>query len=275
MAKSGKELAFLFDLYVATDWGERFAEFLDAHVELPKDGRVLYIAAGTGAHALALAGRMGGEASVTAIDESEERIWLAQAKQSAVSKESAAIAFRRMQADALDFEDESFDMVIADASLLTVERLPEVLSEMARVVALDGRVALAAATHSSFGEFYSVLWEALSACDYVEQAAGVEELISESPLVSKLEDLIARAGLEHIQSWTQREEFEFASGEEFLTAPLVADFLLPEWYESVALEHAQRECVEDELTRIIDEERNGAEFILSIKATVVVARPQL
>ncbi len=55
MSKSDKELAFLFDLYVATDWGERFAEFLDAHVELPKDGRVLYIGAGTGAHALALA----------------------------------------------------------------------------------------------------------------------------------------------------------------------------------------------------------------------------
>jgi len=27
--KSDKELAFLHDLYVATDWGERFAELVD------------------------------------------------------------------------------------------------------------------------------------------------------------------------------------------------------------------------------------------------------
>ena len=30
--KSDKELAFLHDLYVATDWGERFAALLDEHV---------------------------------------------------------------------------------------------------------------------------------------------------------------------------------------------------------------------------------------------------
>ena len=39
--KSQKELAFLEDLYIATDWGERFAELIDEHVELPKEGRAL------------------------------------------------------------------------------------------------------------------------------------------------------------------------------------------------------------------------------------------
>ena len=46
--KTEKELAFLYDLYVATDWGERFAEIVDEHVELPEKGRVLYLASGTG-----------------------------------------------------------------------------------------------------------------------------------------------------------------------------------------------------------------------------------
>jgi hypothetical protein len=40
--KSQKELAFLHDLYIATDWGERFAALVDEHIELPKEGRVLY-----------------------------------------------------------------------------------------------------------------------------------------------------------------------------------------------------------------------------------------
>ena len=46
--KSDKELAFLQDLFIAPDWGERFAELIDEHVELPKEGKALYLAAGTG-----------------------------------------------------------------------------------------------------------------------------------------------------------------------------------------------------------------------------------
>src|SRR5439155_1438437 len=52
--KSQKELAFLQDLYVATDWSERFARLVDKHLTLPEEGRALYIAAGTGGHAIAL-----------------------------------------------------------------------------------------------------------------------------------------------------------------------------------------------------------------------------
>ena len=47
VTKSQKELAFLHDLYIATDWGERFAELVDAHLELPKEGRALYVEAAT------------------------------------------------------------------------------------------------------------------------------------------------------------------------------------------------------------------------------------
>src|SRR5512139_2493744 len=57
--KSDKELAFLQDLFIAPDWGERFAELIDEHVTLPNEGKALYAAAGTGGHALALQERAG------------------------------------------------------------------------------------------------------------------------------------------------------------------------------------------------------------------------
>ena len=57
--KSDKELAFLHDLFIAPDWGERFAELIDEHVKLPKEGKALYVAAGTGGHAMALHERAG------------------------------------------------------------------------------------------------------------------------------------------------------------------------------------------------------------------------
>src|SRR5687767_12930239 len=205
--KSDKELAFLHDLYVATDWGERFAGLVDEHVALPKEGRALYVGAGTGGHALALAARGGAALEVVGVDESEAQVALARAKAAAV--EGAGVEFRHAQLEALGFEDEQFDLVVGDASLVGPERLPEVLAEMVRVAARGATVSLSAATASSYGEFFSVFWEALSGAGYEEQAASVGSLIDELPTVSELEALAGGEALEGVQSWTTIEEFDF------------------------------------------------------------------
>ena len=49
--KSDKERAFLQDLFIAPDWGERFAELIDEHVKIPNEGKALYVESGTGGHA--------------------------------------------------------------------------------------------------------------------------------------------------------------------------------------------------------------------------------
>src|SRR3712207_6855580 len=43
--------------------------------------------------------------------------------------------FRRAQLEALGFEDDQFDLVVGDASMIAAERLPEVVAEMVRVAA--------------------------------------------------------------------------------------------------------------------------------------------
>jgi ubiquinone/menaquinone biosynthesis C-methylase UbiE len=267
--KSDKELAFLHDLYVATDWGERFAELVDEHVKLPREGRALYVASGTGGHALALAGRAGRDVELVCVDESEGRLELARAKAAAVK--GARVEFRHAQLEALAFEDEQFDLVVGDASLVAPERLPEMLSEMVRVAAPGATVALNVATASSFGEFFSVYWEALAGAGYDEQAAGVGSLIEELPTVSDVEELARGEALEGVESWTRIEEFDFASGGEFLAAPLVQDFLLGRWLDSLPDEEASASVLR-EVERIIDEDRHEGEFALSIKATIVVGR---
>src|SRR2546423_15577395 len=50
--KSDKERAFLQDLFVAPDWGERFSELIDEHVKIPNEGKALYIEAGTRGQAI-------------------------------------------------------------------------------------------------------------------------------------------------------------------------------------------------------------------------------
>lgn len=267
--KSEKELAYLHELYVATDWGERFAELVDEHVKLPAEGRVLYVASGTGAHALALATRAPREVTLVCVDESEERLELARAKATVVKSDK--VDFRHAQLEALAFEDEVFDLVIGDASLVAPERLPEVLAEMVRVAAPGATVSMTVATTSSFGEFFSVYWEALASAGYDEQAEEVGTFIKELPTVSDLEALASREALEGVESWTSKEEFDFASGREFLDAPLVRDFLLERWLGPLPDDEA-RDAVLEEVARIIDEDRHEGDFSLSVKATIVVGR---
>ncbi|MFL6331892.1 MAG: class I SAM-dependent methyltransferase [Pyrinomonadaceae bacterium] len=267
--KSDKELAFLHDLYVAPDWGERFADLIDQHVTLPKEGRALYVGSGTGGHALALAARGGAALEVVGVEESEEQVELARAK--AASVEDAGADFRHTQLEDLAFEDEQFDLVVGDASLVAPERLPEVLAEMVRVAAPGATVSMSVASSSSFGEFFSVYWEALANAGYAEAAAGVGSLMAELPTVSGVEALARREALEEVGSWTQIEEFDYPSGREFLDAPLVQDFLLDRWLDSLPDEEARANVLE-EVARIIDDDRHEGDFSLTVKATIVVGK---
>jgi ubiquinone/menaquinone biosynthesis C-methylase UbiE len=265
--KSPKELAFLEDLYVATDWGERFAELVDKHVELPKQGRALYLAAGTGAHALALQARAGDKLKLLCVDENEECLELARAKAVAVNQETE---FRREAQGALSFRDDAFDLVLGNGSMVTPPQLPEMIAEMARVARPGANVAWWLPTASSFAEFFSIYWEALLSSGLDEHGAEVEKLIVERPTVRDVEQLSEHAGLEGVTSWTNIEEFDFESGEQFFNSPLITDFLLPTWIQSVP--KASRKRVMKELERIIDEERHSGAFSLTLQATLVVGK---
>jgi ubiquinone/menaquinone biosynthesis C-methylase UbiE len=266
--KSDKELAFLQDLYVATDWGERFAELIDEHVKLPKKGRMLYVAAGTGGHALAMQERAGDKLALVCLDESEECLELGRVKAMAVRSNPE---FHRAQLEALDFEDDEFDLIVGDASLVAAERLPEMLSEMVRVAAPGATVALSLVTASSFGEFFSVYWEALRNLGIEDQEHDIESLITEQPTVAAIETMATRESLDNVTSWMQVEEFNYESGEEFLNAPLITDFLLTRWLESLPEAEAQ-ERVAKEIARIIDVERQDMDFTLSVKIALIVGR---
>jgi hypothetical protein len=142
---------------------------------------------------------------------------------------------------------------------------------MVRVAAPGATVSLSVTSASSFGEFFSIYWEALANAGYEEQAAGVGSLIGELPTVSDIEALARREALEEVESWTTIEEFDFASGREFLDAPLVENILLEHRLELLPDDEA-RARVLDEVVRIIDDDRHEIDFSLTVKATIVVGK---
>jgi hypothetical protein len=126
-------------------------------------------------------------------------------------------------------------------------------------------------TYSSFGEFFSVYWEALRNLGIEDHEHDVESLITELPTITAVETIAAREGLDNVSSWMQIEEFDYESGEEFLNAPLITDFLLTRWLESLPEAEAQAR-VAKEIARIIDVERQDMDFALTVKATLIVGR---
>ena len=265
--KSDKELAFLQDLFIAPDWGERFSELIDEHVKLPAEGEALYVAAGTGGHALALHERAGDKVELLCVDENPECMELARAKATATNDK---IIFDTAQVDRLDLKDNRFDLVIGNASLVSRQRVRKMFSEIVRVAAPGATIALTLPTASSFGEFFSIYWEALHNNGLIDHESDVEQLINELPTVSDVEQFAEDEGLKDVESWTRIEEFDFESGEQFLSSPLVAEFLIHDWLALVPED--KRAGLFSEISRLINEERHEAEFALSVKATLVVGQ---
>jgi len=265
--KSDKELAFLQDLFIAPDWGERFAELIDEHVELPKEGKALYLAAGTGGHAMALQERAGEKLELLCVDENPECTELARAKATATNEQ---ITFDTAPLDKLNSSDNTFDLVIGNASLVSRHRVRRMFSELVRVAAPGAKVALTLPTASSFGEFFSIYWEALHNNGLIDHESDVEQLITELATVSDVEQMAEDEGLRDVESWTRIEEFDFESGEQFLNSPLVAEFLMQDWLALVPED--KRAGLFSEISRLINEERHEAEFALSVKATLVVGQ---
>lgn len=264
--KTDKELAFLHDLFVATDWGERFAELVDEHIKLPNKGRALYVGSGTGGHAIALQ-EQAADLKFLCIEETEEYLELARAK-ATVAKDSAE--FRQGNLDHLELEDNQFDFVIGDGSMVDISRIPVMLAEMVRVAKPGATVALSLATAGSFGEFFSLYWEVLYNCGLRGHESNVEELITELLTTSELEKSAEHEGLEEVASWCRIEEFNFDSGERFLNSPLISDFLMNRWMEFIPEE--SRECIRRAIPGVVNEDRHEAEFTLSVKATLVTGR---
>ena len=265
--KSDKEIAFLQDLFIAPDWGERFAELIDEHVTLPKEGEALYVNAGTGSHAMALHERAEDKLELLCVDENPECTELARAKAAATSEK---INFGTTRVDNLDIKDNRFDLVIGNASLISRQRVRKMFSELVRVAAPGATIALTLPTFSSFGEFFSIYWEALHNNGLLDLESDVEQLITELPTISDLEQLAEDECLSDVKSFTRIEEFDFESGEQFLSSPLVSEFLMHDWLALVPAD--KRAALFDEISRLINEERHEAEFALSVKATLVVGQ---
>ncbi len=262
MEKTQKELAFIHDLYVTPDWTRRFAELVDKNVELEKAENLIYINAGTGDHCFAIRERLDERTAIFGACESDDLLMIARDK---------AIATRSdVDFSTIEFESDSFDAVIANASLIAPAQVYEFIDHAIDIARPGASVTVFLPSAGSFGEVFSLLWEVFFNEDLGEHGDAAAEKISELISVSALKTFAAHAGLRNVRVETATETFEFDNGAAFVEAPLVADFLLPHWIDM--LNEDEKERVTEKLAQLIDAEDGTLSFRFSIKATVVTGK---
>ncbi len=255
MKKPEKELAFLHDLYVTENLTERFTKIFDDKFKPEPVEKILYVNAGTGTHALALRDLFDTKTEITALCETVELQKIAQAKADVIK---ADIEFTTIS----PYED--FDLVIADASFVRPEDLPEFIADIANFS--NNQVAFFLPTVGSFGEVFSLLWETLFNLDLTEKSSEIERLIAEQPAVSSVEKFAENAGLKKVESSTNFETFEFKSGKAFIESPFVANFLLPNWLSFLSEKEAAK--VTKNFIKTVAENESDAGFRFTLKATL-------
>lgn len=258
VTKSAKELAFLRDLYVDSDWTVRFTELIDEKTVFEKDRRLLYLNAGTGGHAIDLGSRVDSGTEVVAVCEDDEILNIASHK--ATAAKSKVKFTNRLEGK------EKFEAVMADATLTRPDEVVDVVRTAASVTAEGGKVILVAVSAGSFGEIFSLLWEALENEGLGDHGAA-EKLITDLPMTSEIEDAATAAGLTNVTSNTTVREFEYDDGSAFISSPLVENFLIPSWLDGI--EEGLHEGVKKALEKLIDSEYEDLKFRFSVKATIL------
>ncbi|MEP6704068.1 MAG: class I SAM-dependent methyltransferase [Acidobacteriota bacterium] len=259
MIKTERELAFLRDLVINEGWTRRFTDLVDKHV-VPKNAKnLLYLNAGTGDHCIAIREKTAGKTAIFANCENDELLKIATDKGLAIKSD--------VDFSMTEFEEASFDAVIADASFTAPGQIEKLIRKAARAARSGGSVTTVLPSAGSFGEIFSLLWEVLFNEDLGEHGAAVEAMIAEIPTLSRIEEMAGDAGLVNIKIESAKELFEYENGEDFVASPLVADFLLSRWVDY--LNEKEKERVTKKLAQLIDSEDGSLLFRFSAKATLV------
>jgi len=228
---------FLVPLEVAETYEERFVPALFADwapavadaADLAPGQHVLDVACGTGILARTVADRVGDRGSVTGVDVNPAMLTVA-------ARVRPDLDWRRGDAQALPFDDESFDRVVCQMALMFFADRAAAVREMVRVVRPGGIVTVmtpaALDTQPAWGPFVRV-----AARHAGPEAVGLLSTYWAAGDLGALIGLLTDAGLEIVATLTREGTARFGSIDQMVateveSTPLV-DLLTPETYQHI------------------------------------------
>ncbi|MDQ7904491.1 methyltransferase domain-containing protein [Phytohabitans sp. ZYX-F-186] len=238
---AGDGPASAYEKYLVPAFFTGCAERLLELAEVKPGERVLDVATGTGIVARQAAARVGPEGAVTGTDVNEGML------AAAISTGPGEIEWRLADAASLPFPDGTFDLVTCQQGLQFVTDHPTALREIRRVLAPEGRVALAVWRGIEVNPAFVAVVDVLDR--YVGTAAG---MVLREPFAgpdrADLHRLLTAAGFRAVRVRIGLVDVRFPSAREFLRREVVSTPLA----EPVSgLDEARHEEMAAELERTL------------------------
>lgn len=210
------------------EWADRVVTAADIQ---PGD-RVLDVACGTGVLTRAAAERAGESGSVVGLDINAGMLAVAASKAPSLDWQSG-------RAEALPFDDDSFDAVVCQFGLMFFEDRRAALQEMYRVLRPGGHLAVAVWDSLDHTPGYAAMVDLLQRLFGEQAANGVRAPFSLGD-VAALQALFSDAGIPHAQITTHVGSARFASIEAWVYTDIkgwvLADKLDDEQYQRLLAE---------------------------------------
>jgi len=191
---------------VFAQFGSRLVELLP----LTSGARVLDVATGTGAALFPAARRVGPDGQVTGIDLSGE---ILNEADNAVQLEGLAnVELRKMDAEHLEFDDQTFDVVICALGLFLFPDMEAALNEMYRVCKVNGHIGVSmfAIPPIPFDPGMTVFFQ-----QAVEYKAAVMMRQQLAYIPDQVDALLTRSGFHSVNSYSEANEFVYTSAEDW------------------------------------------------------------
>ena len=201
-------------------YGRRLVEV----TEIPAESRVLDVATGRGAVLFPAAERVGPEGEIIGIDLSETMV------QETARKINQLTLFkmmevRQMDAEYLDFPDDSFDYVLCGFAIFFFPQLWQALGEFIRVLKPGGTVCVST-FDESFGDEWAWLYEIVDTFFPPEPEEDEEDGEDSDPeqdtqprpvfnTPEGLTEILDRAGFDNIKILSEGRDFIYKTKEEF------------------------------------------------------------
>ena len=198
-----------YERYFVPTIGIPFATALLDAAGLRRAQRILDVACGTGVVTRLAAEQVGPDGTVAGLDINPAMLAVARS----VPSSGAAIEWHEASAESLPFADGSFDVVLSSLGLQFVPDKASALREMRRVLAPDGRLAIA--TVGPTPPLFAILERALARYVNPEVAAFMRVVFS----------LYAPEELQELTSGAGFRDVEVRSGTLTLALPRPAEFL--------------------------------------------------
>ena len=261
--------AALYESIVVPRYSGLFARLVLREIASGTRATVLDVGCGTGHPAFDVLRRLGPHGRVIAVDRDPTLVELARRR--ALDDAGRRIFFKVADAEALEFGDEVFDLVVGNLVVGQLDTPSQALGEMHRVLLKGGKLLLTRALAGTFEEILDMFLEVATRRDLPAVADRVATVAARYPSPSEVAATARAAGFDEVEVKTEACKLSFRNARELFADPLWRFVGLGEW-RWIAGSEPGHESLFVEVERALDTYFGASALSVTVNAGLLIAR---